>query len=288
MLSRLDPGQYPTVITIFQPMRIHLAIRSLLEGSTPGAILVDDPIRPHLALAEHDNRYYLAGAADLPTSKVALRDYFLESVYADRQKTGRGWFVLYVPPGPWEKIIPELMGDRNLVPRGRQYYVHDMGGELTRPSPNHRIDWRPQLPEGFVLRPVDPALLDEPIKDLDDLKEEMCSERSSVEEFLAKSFGVVLVDAHSQDRGGMLAGWCLSEYNCADYCEVGIGTQEPYRRRGFATLMGGAMIEQAQSKGVTKIGWHCFTSNQASIATALKLGFRMVTDYPAFVKLGPT
>jgi len=70
MLSRLDPGQYPTVITVFQPMHIHLAIRSILEGRTPGAILVDDPIHLRLALAEHDSRYYLAGTADLPSSNA--------------------------------------------------------------------------------------------------------------------------------------------------------------------------------------------------------------------------
>lgn len=274
------------VAAIFQPMRIHLAIRNILEGSTPGAILVDDPIHPCLALAEHDSRYYLAGPANLPVSNASLRDYFRESVYPEHQKTGRSWFILYVAPGPWEKVIPELLGDKDLVPRGRQYYVHDTEAESILANPNHRIDWHAQLPEGFHLRPVDQALLDEPIQDLDDLKEEMCSERSSVDDFLGKSFGVALIDAHSQDQRGVLAGWCLSEYNCADHCEVGIGTQEPYRRRGFATLMGRAMIEQAHSVGVTHIGWHCFTFNQASVATALKLGYRKVMDYPAFVKWG--
>jgi hypothetical protein len=51
-------------------MHIHLAIRSILEGKTPGAILVDDPIHLRLALAEHDSRYYLAGTADLPSSNA--------------------------------------------------------------------------------------------------------------------------------------------------------------------------------------------------------------------------
>ena len=155
-----------------------------------------------------------------------------------------------------------------------------------RSSPKRRNDWRLLLPEDFLLRPVDRAMFDEPIQDLDDLKEEMCSERSSPDDFLAKSFGVALLDAHRQNKMRVLAGWCLSEYNYADRCEVGIGTQEPYRRRGFATLMGMALIEEASLRGVTQLGWHCFTSNQASVATALKLGFRKEMDYTAFVKWG--
>ena len=111
MLSRLGKGQYPAVATLFQRMDIHLAIHCLLEGSTPGTILVDDPNHPRLALAEHDNRYYLAGRSDLPASNAALRDYFREWVYPDHQKDGRSWLILYVPSGPWETVIPELLGD---------------------------------------------------------------------------------------------------------------------------------------------------------------------------------
>ncbi len=132
------------------------------------------------------------------------------------------------------------------------------------------------LPEGFELRPVDAALLEHArLKNLDALREEMCSERPSVQEFLDHSFGVCLV------HGYELAGWCLSEYNTPDACEIGIETREPFRRRGLAALMTAALVEEAQARGVARIGWHCWTSNIPSARTALKAGFELAVDYPA-------
>ena len=47
-----------------------------------------------------------------------------------------------------------------------------------------------------------------------------------------------------------------------------------------------AVIAHARNQGISKIGWHCWESNGASIATALKLGFTLHTScqvYLAFI-----
>ncbi len=80
-----------------------------------------------------------------------------------------------------------------------------------------------------------------------------------------------------------LVGWCLSEYNYANRCEIGIATMEAYQRSGFATLMTNSFVEYALSVGVTRIGWHCFADNLGSVATALKAGFVKVSDYAAYI-----
>jgi RimJ/RimL family protein N-acetyltransferase len=105
----------------------------------------------------------------------------------------------------------------------------------------------------------------------------MCSERPAVADFLEKSFGVVAI------HGDELAGWCTSEYNSGNRCEVGIGTLEPYQRRGLATVMGSALVEHALWRGITHIGWHCWASNTLSIATALKIGFQKVGEYSTYI-----
>jgi RimJ/RimL family protein N-acetyltransferase len=110
------------------------------------------------------------------------------------------------------------------------------------------------------------------------LVEEMCSERASVEGFVAHSFGLCPVH-----ESGALAGWCLSEYNTGDRCEVGIATLPPYQRLGLATPLGSAFVELAAARGVTRIGWHCFAGNAASVATALSIGFEKVDDYTAII-----
>src|SRR4029079_9962640 len=43
-----------------------------------------------------------------------------------------------------------------------------------------------------------------------------------------------------------------------------------------------ALLELAQSRGVTRVGWHCWASNVPSAATALKAGLTKGCDYPAF------
>ena len=54
------------------------------------------------------------------------------------------------------------------------------------------------------------------------------SERPSVADFLARSFGYCLVHENQ------IIGWCMSEYNNGNRCELGIETAAPFRRRGLA------------------------------------------------------
>ena len=177
-------------------------------------------------------------------------------------------FSVYYAPDDWENVLTVLSRDPVSIKRAREYYRLN---EL-------KHDGRTVLPDGLTLQFVNAALFENPqIKNLAALKEEMCSERESVEDFLAESFGVVAVCDDT------LAGFCLSEYNCADACEIGIATMAPYQKRGAATAMACAFVEHARTRGVTQIGWHCFASNVASAATARKVGFEKVRDYPAII-----
>jgi RimJ/RimL family protein N-acetyltransferase len=115
-------------------------------------------------------------------------------------------------------------------------------------------------------------LADERVQNKAYLTEEMVSERPSIDDFLAKSFGVCLL------HEGEIIGWCLSEYNCGPRCEIGIAVAEPFRRRGLATLMARAFIDQALTQGVYDIGWICWAGNRPSMATAEKLGLALVDE----------
>jgi RimJ/RimL family protein N-acetyltransferase len=110
----------------------------------------------------------------------------------------------------------------------------------------------------------------------DHLRSEMCSERASVEDFVAKNFGICLVYADE------IVSWCLSEYNLGPRCEVGIETVAAYRRRGLGTLVARALVEHALAHGYSQIGWDCWADNRPSAATAQKAGFRKVSDYPVY------
>ena len=250
-------------------MNYHLAMNSIFAGMTPARIFVDDAARPSAALAWAGHRFHLAGSPHNAAFNADLARLFTETIYPHALASGNIMFNLYYAPEQWADKIDTFLPGKYPMQTIRQYYACNTAQSST-------TDWRALLPDGFSLHTVDDTLLSQThLKRLDDLKEEMCSERPSVQDFMDKSFGVYLV------KGDELAGWCLSEYNSPQRCEVGIETGEPYRKQGLGTLMTLALIELARMKGVREVGWHCYANNLASAATALKAGLHLVCDYPA-------
>jgi RimJ/RimL family protein N-acetyltransferase len=262
-VHELKPAEYDLVRPLFDVMDHHLAVQAILAGSVRARVYVDHPTHPWAALTWTGQRFYLAGSA-----RKRSHQRFVEMVYAEALQAGSDMFVLYYAPDGWADAIDRVLGSNFPVKAQRQFFVFR---EL-------RNDWRAMLPEGVALEFVDGALLEKThLKNREALVEEMRSERESVADFLDRSFGVCLI------QGDEIAGWCLSEYNTADRCEVGIATLEPYRGRAFATVMASALVEHALSQGVSHVGWHCYAHNLASVATALKVGFQKVKDYPVYL-----
>ena len=120
-------------------------------------------------------------------------------------------------------------------------------------------------------------MAEDSLQGIEALLEEMQSERASADDFLDRSFGIIAV------HGDKLAGWCLSEYNIGDRCEVGIATMRPFQRRGIATALATAFVGQARGHGIVRIGWHAWARNAGSLATAARAGFRHVSSYEALL-----
>lgn len=271
VLNELQETEYEKVRPIFTIMDYNLVVTSMIECKSPAKIYVDHPTRPRMALAWKKSKVYLAGAPQEKDTIGALRRLFDETIYpgvvaADLEND----FTVRYAPNDWETKIETILPGKTLIKGRRQFY--------TLKQLKH--DWRKLLPGDFTLLPVDADLLRKThLKNLDRLIEEMQSERDSVDDFLRYSFGICLV------HGDELVGWCLSEYNCGNRCEVGIETVEGYRRQGVATLTASALIELALSRDIPRIGWHCWADNEGSIATAKKVGFEKVRDYSVYVVL---
>lgn len=249
---------------LFAGLMNHLAVEAILSGEVSADIWVDDPKTPEIVLTRTRQRCFL-GAKPSGAATNALQACLIEEIIPSLQAEGFDGCLLFYSPA-WHDHIAELLAPVKSVPILRHYYERNPGGEL--PAIN--------LPEGLTLKAVDASLLEDPsYEGMPALREEILSERASAEEFFAKSFGIAALAER------VLAGWCLSEYNCAQRCEVGIGTQEPFRRRGLAHTMGLAFLQLANQNGITRVGWDCFAENTPSIATALALGFEKVEEYPA-------
>lgn len=268
MLFPLPPANYTPARSIFSGLNAHLAIDCLLDGAVPGVLYVDDYAQPAAGLARVQGRFYLAGTPGRARFSAALGELFAGTLLPQGRAAGREGFTLFYDDPAWEDFIGEvILKDLYPIAAQRLYFNIDPHG-FTRP---------PAPPEGFQLEPVRPALLERThLLHRDELVEELQSERESVEAFFEKSFGVCLL------AGDTLAGWCLSEYNHAGRCEVGIAVAAEYRRRGLATLAGAAFLAEATRRGYRQVGWHCYSDNHGSVRTAQKLGFRLASEHPAY------
>jgi RimJ/RimL family protein N-acetyltransferase len=267
-MDKLQADEYFSARSVLRPLDIHLAVTALLEGSSPGEIYVDDRKEPRSAFLGTMGRYFLSGASNNAEFNLAVKSRFDEQIFPEAQDGKKDSFTLYFAPDGWGKVIKDvILKGKHPVEHRRHYYRFI----------KFMHDWREVLPEGFSVLAVDSSLLEgHTLENLNDLKEEMQSERPSVEAFLEKSFGYCV---RHEDQ---LVAWCLSEYNCGVCCEVGIETQEDYRQQGFGIITTSALVERALIEGISKIGWHCYAGNEASIATALTVGFKKVCEYPTY------
>ncbi len=248
----------PALEDLFAPLDDHLAIRSVLAGASPeGRVWADDAVRPSVGLVRVGHRLYLAGdpaSEEAPWGVLAAFEQF--TVLPAEHS-----LLLHYGPIAWEPLLSRHLASLEPLRPARQYYEWRAAEPLTDLGP---------LAEGYAARAVDADLLAHTtLGRRDELVEELCSERASVDEFLARSFGLCLL---CQDS---VAGWCLSEYNLGERCEVGIATLDEHQRRGLGAWLARTFLHQTYERGVRRVGWHCWADNVASGRTALRAGLTL-------------
>ena len=267
MLFELDPTQFSRLRGLVQPLHHHLAVTAVLEDHASGRVWVDDPLAPQSALLQIQHRFYLAGRADNPGWISALRGLFMDELLPLGRQQGEVEFGLHYDGAEWEPAILAFLAEHEPIFSRRKYFEFQRLRDLA---------WRERIPEGMAIQPVDAQLLGgEALDHLDELRSETTSETPATAYFLENRFGFCLRNANA------IAGWCLSEYNWAGRCEVGIETAAEYRRQGVGLLTASALVEHALEQGIAQIGWDCWANNLASARTALKVGFEEKADYAA-------
>ncbi len=269
-MTALHPDSYELIRPILLGMDFHLVGRSILAKQTPAQIFVDNHKNPKAIFAQAGHRYILAGDPEIDSFNLGIRKLFANVIVPRALAEGQEGFAIYYDSTTWEDKMQAILINKEIIHADREYYA----------CKKLSCKWQDFMPEGFQLQMVDADLLaNADLKHLDTLKEEMTSERPSVDDFLAKSFGVCAI--HENE----LAGWCLSEYNADGRCEIGIETTSDYRQRGIGTALTLAFLEHALSNGISEVGWHCYKRNVPSAQTARKAGFDKICDYKSYICL---
>lgn len=264
-MPEISPTQFPAARPLFASLeKTHALVAAAFDANLPARIFVDDLAAPSLGVMVYNSRVLCAGRL---TGIDSLSDWFHADLIPAHRAAGNDAYLVCFSGDDWKAACEGLFHDSTIYHGERQYYeIQDF-----------RLEAPPALPDGFSMRFVSPELVASGLAGLDILREEMCSERVSVDDFLAHSFGVCLVYENE------VAGWCLSEYNVGNRCEIGIATLEKHQRRGLATLSTQHFLTEAYRRGYTRVGWDCWARNIASCATAVKAGLTFVEQSPALV-----
>lgn len=277
-MERLAPGDLDLARPVFAAMNHHLAVVASLAGETPAEVYVDHRLDPRSAVLIPSNRHriYVAGAAVDPTFAEALAVWLRQRYWPSSPGAAPFGAVIYHTPDAWGPALAAPLAGVPTQAASRRYLVF-------RPdSPNVSGSQERPLAAGCVVRRIDRALCeDEALTNRDGLLDEILSESHSIEDFLRNKFG------YCARCGDELAGWCLSEYNHGQRCELGVETMPRFRRQGMALAIVSATIAHAVNQRITEIGWHCWSANAPSIALAARLGFEQVAEYPVlFCRFG--
>lgn len=263
MFHQMSLEQYERVRPIVSGLAAYNAsIPALLDGINPGRVFVDDIEQPTAAYLETVEGNHLAGDAGNTAFVEALNGYFRTYYFSHEN----AYIFICMDSEAWDKAA--VFAPRTPATASRRHYVCE---ELVYQ------DWWENLPDGFSIRRIDDALLDDQTLDIPGhIRGWINNNWGSGEHYTRYGFGFCTL------HGTTVTSWSLAD--CATRgelkrCEIGIQTREEYRRRGLAAIAAAAAVEHALFNGFAQVGWHCDAENTGSWKTAEKVGFHKERDY---------
>lgn len=260
-MYKLDPARFAVAEPLLDRLTAtHASIEAVASGVLDGDIWVDDPTRPRVALlCEGGDGYYLAGDVDHQPSYAALKRTIPHTAYLIPDRV------------EWGEVLADIWDNPYARLHRRKAFRHIGGmGNVAR-----------QLPDGFELALVDQTLLDRGVSiDIETITDHLES-WTSPDLFLQHAIG------HCVIHDGTVVSHCMADSVVGDRCELGVGTEEAYRGRGFGALVTRQTVARCLDRGIRRIGWHCHASNAASMRIAETNGLVEATTYVAFSSTFP-
>lgn len=250
-------------------------LEAIIEGFTKGRVFVDDPSEPKSAIVwtcpfEGESSFYFLGKSSHTQFNKAFGHYFKTEIRTLAQKNE--WEQYWPAPlSDWsEETFKDIFGHQLLVKERTEYYI------LNPDKFRHlHSNWKKSIPEGYSVHPVES-------KDIFEQNREKLPEFAdltawtSYDHFKERGLAYCLIkDDTKEIVAGCTTGYVVHGKN--PRCELGVATDEHYRRRGFATLVSCATIEEALNRNL-KVIVEIWDINEASLKTHLKLGFEHLTD----------
>lgn len=225
-------------------------ICSIIEGTRPARIFVDDPVKPQAVLVCAPNGHYMIGGNP---QTPALRQ-FIADTPRESGVFSRDAFAYFVANLAWETAL------REDTPALRPF----LPTRTFRITPDMSFRHDDTADDGIQVFGTFRDMLTH--IDQGSLKLGDGIHYSDLAASIELTFGFCALDSNTV--ASLAWAYALSR----EHVSLFIDTAEGYRRRGLATRACAAFIDYARSKQLT-VGWNALAENTASVRLAQKLGF---------------
>jgi GNAT superfamily N-acetyltransferase len=264
MIHELGRVEVPRVRGLFGPWAQAPFCAAVLAGSHPGRVFVDDPRHPRTAfLITREVWGYLAGNPNNDAFNQALNRALFAQEAVD---PGTPLLQLACHPEGWRVSVRAVCHPREPVAEPRRTYV------CRAPA----YAWRPRVPGGIEVQPIDASLLEQPGLSLPGDVRALLDARTGAAGPLDAGVGYLAL------HGDEVASYALVDSIAAGAGDIFLFTAEPYRQRGLATLTAAATVEYGLAHGLSRITWDCAAHNVASARTAEKVGGTLEREYSLY------
>jgi RimJ/RimL family protein N-acetyltransferase len=263
VLAPLNREHYDRIRSLCQGFDYQLIITALIEHTSPGHVLVDDPDQPTCCFLSTAEGCFLAGNSNNDAFNAALSNYLQEKMCTVKKRSEEEIeLILSVHPKTWTTQFATIFPTQTSIHIPRRFYTCT------------QLKWKDSIPPSYTITQISQSLLTSPDVSIPDhIRSWIASNWGSQNAFLKRGFGFAMM--HQQK----LVSWSLADCVSGTRTEIGIRTQPEYRRQGLATSTAAATVNYALQHGFQHIGWHTSQDNIGSIRVAEKVGFEKITDY---------
>lgn len=264
-LIELAKKDFIRIKPLVQNFMHYLNIPAYLKGLGRGRIWVDDKSEPNsVVIWDLTNTFlFLAGDAGNQLFNDGFKQ-LINDVVAPVFLEKKIDIIYFFPDSvAWEKQLPKIFDKPELGKRLIDHYIYN-------PDNFHQIkDWRNNLPLNLEMIQVTKKFLgNNHLVNFGTVDFCISVVWQSAERYLQDGIGFCLVENDS------IASWCTTDYVIDNNCELYIETFEGYKKKGFASLVVSAVIEESLQRNYT-VHWHCWETNIGSVKTAEKVGFEL-------------
>jgi len=221
---------------------------AVLAGGNAGKIITDDPTSPHWGFVweADDGTLYRGGKYDKNILTEVVTSLRPDGIVALGFRDG---------DSDVERFPPDPNAGAECLEFDRPVGVSDLSAYLSEP------------PIGYQIHKMDRTLLERSPKHAENI-----NRYGSIENFLSRGMAVCVT------REDEIVCEAYADMEIMGMREIGIRTQEPYRKQGLATIACAHLIKLCEEKGAGTY-WDCVKFNAGSVALAHKLGFHNERAY---------